>query len=467
MAARTICWVRRDLRLHDHAALTAATEVGDVAVVFVFDPHILDELPDRDDRRVSFIHRSLQALDAKLRAHGSALIVRIGDPREEIPKLAREMGARVVITARDYEPYAQARDGAVAENLAREGIEFRTVKDSVMMEPHEVMGPNGPYGVYTPYMKAWRKRFSIRADGAEHVPDFKGLARDLEAFERPWSFADIGFQESDTWIEAGEDAALEQAEAFAGSLDAYEEARNYPARRGTSALSAHLRFGTISIRELARMAIKRGTPGAEKWLNELIWRDFYQAILYHFPHVVSEPFQAKYAEIDYPGEDAHFEAWCLGQTGYPIVDAAMRNLRATGWMHNRLRMVVASFLTKDLLIDYRRGEAHFARYLLDFDLASNNGGWQWAASTGCDPQPYFRIFNPISQSTKFDPDGEYIRAWVPELAELEGVALHAPWTAAAMELTAAGVTLGATYPHPIVDHAHQRERAIALLSSPT
>lgn len=436
-----------------------------VAVAFVFDTNILEALPDRDDRRVSFIHRSLQELDAKLRKRGSMLLVRIGDPVQEIPQLARELGAEAVYTARDYEPYARARDKTVEAALGELGIAFRTEKDSVMLEPHEVMGPNGPYRVYTPYMKAWRKQFSIRADGAEHVAHPKALAQDLGAFERPWGFSDIGFIEADTWIEAGEDAARRQAKAFVRKLDAYQEARNFPAQAGTSALSAHLRFGTISIRELARLAIERQTPGAEKWLNELIWRDFYQSILHHFPQVVEAPFQAKYAGISYPGEEGHFEAWCEGRTGYPIVDAAMRNLKATGWMHNRLRMVVASFLTKDLLIDYRRGEAHFARYLLDFDLASNNGGWQWAASTGCDPQPYFRIFNPVAQSTKFDPEGAYIREWVPELRELSGPAIHAPWTASEMALTLAGVELGKDYPHPIVDHGAQRERAIALLAT--
>lgn len=462
-----LCWVRRDLRLHDHAALAAATSDFDgVAVVFVFDTNILKALPDRDDRRVSFIHRSLQVLDAKLRAKGSALLVRIGDPVREIPKLAQELGAEAVFAARDYEPYAQARDRAVGEALGKTGIRFCTEKDSVMMEPHEVMGPNGAYRVYTPYMKAWRKRFSIRADGAEHVSNPEALARDLDAFERPWGFGEIGFVENDTRLEAGEDAALGRAKEFAAKLDDYADARNFPAQAGTSALSAHLRFGTVSIRELARLAIQRGTPGAEKWLNELIWRDFYQAILFHFPQAATEPFQARYAGIDYPGEEAHFEAWCEGRTGFPLVDAAMRNLKATGWMHNRLRMVVASFLTKDLLVDYRRGEAHFARYLLDFDLASNNGGWQWAASTGCDPQPYFRIFNPVSQSAKFDPEGVYIREWVPELRDLTGSAIHAPWTASEMELTLAGVELGRDYPLPIVDHAVQRERAIALLKSP-
>lgn len=466
MAARALCWIRRDLRLHDHAALAAATsEFDGVAVAFIFDTTILDALPDRDDRRVSFIHRSLQVLDAKLRKHGSALLVRHGDPLVEIPKLAGELDVQAVFTARDYEPYAQTRDAAVEKALEAQGIAFRTEKDSVMLEPHEVTGPNGPYRVYTPYMKAWRKRFSIRADGVEHAPNLKALAQNLGKFEHPWTFKAIGFQEADTWLEAGQDAAIKQAKSFAKKLDDYEEARNFPAQPGTSALSAHLRFGTISIRELARLAIERGTPGAEKWLNELIWRDFYQSILYHFPHVVETPFQGRYDDIAYPGEDIHFEAWCEGQTGYPIVDAAMRNLKATGWMHNRLRMVVASFLTKDLLVDYRRGEAHFARYLLDFDLASNNGGWQWAASTGCDPQPYFRIFNPISQSTRFDPDGAYIRQWVPEIAELDGPTLHAPWTATEFECTAAGVTLGETYPHPIVDHASQRERAIALLKT--
>jgi deoxyribodipyrimidine photo-lyase len=463
---RALCWVRRDLRLHDHAALAAATRATDsVAVAFTFDSNILDALADRDDRRVTFIHRSLREMDAKLRALGSALVVRLGDPTVEIPALAAEMDAEAVFAARDYEPYAQARDAQVRRALEARGIAFRDVKDSVLMEPREVQGPNGPYRVYTPYLKAWRRAFSVRANGEEHVADLAALATDLDRFERSWTMADVGFRETDLWLEPGEDAARRRAEAFAARLGEYHRTRDFPAQDGTSGLSVHLRFGTVSVRELARMAIRHGGDGAEKWLDELVWRDFYQSILYHFPHVIEAPFQAQYGNVVYPGEDAHFDAWRDGRTGYPIVDAAMRCLRATGWMHNRLRMIVASFLTKDLLIDYRRGEAHFARYLLDFDLASNNGGWQWAASTGCDAQPYFRIFNPTAQSAKFDPHGDFIRRWVPELAELSGAAIHCPAQAPPMELTAAGVELGVTYPHPVVDHAAQRERAIQLLAT--
>lgn len=464
---RALCWVRRDLRLSDHAALAAATaEAAEVAIVFVFDRNILDALEDRDDRRVTFIHQAIREMDTKLRARGAAMIVRHGDPMVEIPALAAELEADAVFTARDYEPYAQQRDKGVAERLQERGVAFRTVKDSVVKEAGEVLSQAGtPIRVYSPYARAWRKSFEAARDAADHAPDLSRLMPDPSSHSHPWEMADLGFTESDPWLQAGEDAARRRLDAFESKLADYGENRNFPAMDSTSALSVHFRFGTISIREAVRRALQHDSAGADKWLAELIWRDFYQDILANFPHVVELPFQAQYGKLVYPGHDEHFEAWCAGQTGYPIIDAAMRCLNATGWMHNRLRMVVASFLTKDLLVDYRKGEAYFARKLLDFDLASNNGGWQWAASTGCDPQPYFRIFNPVLQSERYDAEGAFIRQWVPELSELTGPALHAPWNANAFDLAAAGVTLGKDYPHPIVDHAVQKERAVELLAS--
>lgn len=466
---RALCWIRRDLRLSDHTALAEATnQYEQVAVVFVFDTEILKFLEDCDDRRLVFIHRSLEELDQKLRAHGSMLIVRHGNPVHEIPKLASELGCEAVFTSKDYEPYARERDYGVDLRLRESGIAFTPLKDSVVFEGGEVLSQSGtPLRVYTPYGRAWRAKFSPSLHADDRAPNLEHLIRasQLKPFSFDWSLGVIGFQDNKLWLEAGEDAGRQRLNSFRVNISQYGEERDFPAKAGTSGISVHLRFGTVSARQAVRLALEVGTPGADKWLSELIWREFYQDILFHNPRVVTDTFQPQYNDLEYPGEEAWFEAWKAGQTGYPIIDAAMRCFNATGWMHNRLRMVVASFLTKDLLIDYRRGEAYFARYLLDFDLASNNGGWQWAASVGADPQPYFRIFNPYLQSIKFDPDGTFIRQWIPELALLYGKSIHCPSEATAMELASAGVTLGENYPHPIVDHATQRDKAIALLGA--
>ncbi|MBX7134431.1 MAG: DNA photolyase family protein [Fimbriimonadaceae bacterium] len=453
-----LCWLRRDLRLSDHTALAEATRWADrVAVVFVFDRNILDALEDRDDRRVSFIHASLAEIDRKLRERGSALVSVYGDPVEEIPRLVRELEAEAVFAAHDDDPYALARERAVGERC-----DLRTFKDHVVFERQEVLSQaGGVLKVYTPYMKAWRAQFS-RADAEERSPDLTRLWPGIPGRLIP--LAEMGFEETLTWLPAGEDAARERLGQFRSRLAAYGEERDFPALKSTSALSVHLRFGTISIRECVRVAMENPSPGSEKWWNELIWREFYHMILSNFPHVVGSAFKPEFDDIEWPGLDEHFEAWCGGRTGYPIVDAAMRCLNATGWMHNRLRMVCASFLVKDLLIDWRRGEAYFARQLLDFDLAQNNGGWQWAASTGVDAQPHFRIFNPILQSRKFDAQGTFIRQWCPELAGLSDEAIHAPWELPLFEQLAAGCEVGRDYPLPIVDHAVQREIALRILA---
>jgi deoxyribodipyrimidine photo-lyase len=461
---RALCWLRRDLRLSDHRPLQEATRLAEqTAVVFVFDRNILSSLP-RADRRVDFLHRSLVELDGKLRAHGSQLVVRHGNPVEEIPAVAAAFGAGVVVTGRDYEPYARERDAAVGGQ-----VNLQTVKDHVVFEGGQIFSQSGtPFRVYSPYARAWKALLSGSTALDEAEPDLSGLAdsASLAGLSNPWDLGDLGFDPTELWLEAGEDAGLARLTAFEKKARRYKEDRDFPAIDGTSGLSVHFRFGTVSIREAARRAVSFG-PNHEKWLNELIWREFYQDLLWHHPGVVKDTFQPQYRDLVYPGAEADWQAWCEGKTGYPILDAAMRCLNATGWMHNRLRMIVASFLTKDLLIDYRRGEAYFAEKLLDFDLASNNGGWQWAASTGADAQPYFRIFNPLLQSVKFDPTGAFIRQWVPELADLSDADLHAPFKAKPMDLLVAGVTLGETYPHPVVDHFVQKELALALLSGPT
>lgn len=447
-----LCWLRRDLRLRDHAALALATERADrVAVVFVFDRPILDALEDRDDRRVTFIHRSLQEVDAKLQAIGSRLVVLNGDPAVEIPQLARELSAEAVFAARDYEPYAQARDAAVAER-----VRLETIKDSVVFEAGEV--PIDPGETYGAYARAWRSRFRLGRDAAYHRADRAAIWPAAELPERSWSLEELGFAPRSCAAKPGEDAARERLRAFVTRLAHYRQDRHVPAIEATSGLSVHLRFGTVSVRECVRAVLQHRGEGPDKWLGELIWRDFYQDALARHPRVADAPFRGQ--GRDYPGEATHLAAWTEGRTGYPLVDAAMRCLAQTGTMHNRLRMVTASFLANDLLLDPRRGEAWFARHLLDFDLASNNGGWQWCASTGVGGGPHPNVLNPVVQSERFDPDGIVVRRWVPELRGLYGPAVHAPWLAPPMELQAAGVALGETYPKPIVDHAVQRERAI-------
>ena len=461
---RALVWFRRDLRADDHAALyRALTRARQVYCAFVLDRDILDALP-RADRRVEFILGALKALDEDLRKWGGALIVRHGFAAEEMPRLAAELGVQAVFTNHDDEPQALARDARVADLLKDLGIGLHSFKDHVIFERREVMtATGGPYGVFTPYKNAWLRKvddFYLSSYPVErHAAALAAspLARGVPTLE------DIGFEPAGLTPHLGEGSrgAAALLDDFLGRMGEYDKKRDFPAIKGPSYLSVHLRFGTVSIRRLARLAHQRmqgGDHGAEIWLSELIWRDFYHQVMHHHPHAMTAAFRREYDTIAWEtgaAADALFQAWCEGRTGYPLVDAAMRQLNATGYQHNRLRMVTASFLTKDLGLDWRRGEAYFARQLLDFDLAANNGGWQWASSSGCDAQPYFRIFNPTAQSEKFDAEGRFIRRYCPELAGLDAKAIHAPWERAPLAMQ------GVDYPRPVVDHAVARERTLA------
>jgi len=471
-----LVWFRRDLRLHDQAALYhALRSARRVWCAFIFDTTILDALP-RSDRRVEFIHTSLAELDRQLRARGGGLLVRHGDPRQEIPALAQALHVQAVHTNRDDEPAAVQRDAQVLGHLADIGVALHTHKDQVVFERDEVLTAAGtPYNVFTPYKNAWLRQitpFYLRGYPTErHAQALAPLPAELDRGLPTLNDLDFLPTEMGARLHPGASGAEQLLFDFLERIDHYAQARDFPAIKGPSYLSVHLRFGTISIRQLARLAYERmvgGSGGAEIWLSELIWRDFYHQVLHHHPRVVTHCFRPEYDAIRWEHSkhaDALLAAWCEGRTGYPLVDAAMHQLNQTGYMHNRLRMVSASFLTKDLGIDWRRGEAWFARQLNDFDLAANNGGWQWAASTGCDAQPYFRIFNPISQSEKFDPSGRFIRRYLPQLAGLSDKSIHAPWKAPALELAAAGLVLGRDYPHPVVDHAQARELTLARFAT--
>ena len=476
---RGLMWFRRDLRVQDNAALHHALKhCRQVWCVFVFDTEILDPLP-RADRRVEFIHASVLELDAGLRALGArhgrertGLIVRHAAAREDIPRLARQLHVQAVFTNHDDEPAALARDAQVLGALAHAGVMLHSHKDHVIFERREVLTQAGqPFGVFTPCKNAWLRKiepFFLKASPVDKYAP--ALAPLPDAMDGPLPrMSDLDFETTNLSklpMPTGASGAQTLVADFMDRIERYDTARDFPAVKGPSYLSVHLRFGTVSVRQLASLAWQmhlQGMKGASTWLSELIWRDFYHQILANFPHVVGNAFRPEYDKVRFEhGKHAQtlFAAWCEGRTGYPLVDAAMAQINQTGYMHNRLRMVVASFLVKDLGIDWRWGERYFAEKLIDFDLAANNGGWQWAASTGCDAQPWFRIFNPVTQSEKFDPQGKFIRRYLPQLAGLSDAAIHAPWKAPELELVAADVRLGQNYPNPIVDHAIARERTL-------
>jgi len=482
---KALVWLRRDLRLYDNAALHHALKShAQVWLTFIFDTEILEPLKTSGmkdgnlthDRRVDFIWQGLQQIDTVLRQQGGGLIVQFGKPSECIPQIARTLAVETVYTNHDYEPLAIARDETVKAELAQSGIGFETFKDQVIFEKKEILtNSNTVFSIFTPYKNNWLKNLQEKDLAAYDCTPKKGqFAQIPKALEAPLpSLESMGFCPTgiETYLPPGSEAGQQFLEDFLTRIDQYQIGRDFPAIKGVSYLSTHLRFGMLSIRGLAREAHRRmllGSMGATIWLSELIWRDFYFMILANHPRLAEgAAFKPDYDQIQWesgPQAQKLFKAWCEGKTGYPLVDAAMHQLNQSGYMHNRLRMVVASFLTKDLGIDWRWGEAYFAQHLNDFELSSNNGGWQWASSSGCDAQPYFRIFNPITQSQKFDPEGKFIRRYLPALSKLSKKSIHAPWESGHLELEAAGIVLGKDYPLPIVNHDEARKKTLVRYS---
>jgi deoxyribodipyrimidine photo-lyase len=453
-------WFRRDLRLADNPALLAAAAAAQQCIpLFVLDDALLGAA-GRAPTRIAFLLDSLVALDRELAARGSRLLVLRGDPRQVLPEVCRRHGVALASWNRDVSPYAHRRDAAVAAQLRDAGIATHTGHEVTIVPPEALRtASGGPYTVFTPYLRAWQAWLVHHATAAMPAPAIPPLPPGLTA-DGPPHLADLRIPAAAAPIPpGGAAAALQRLAAFVapgGALERYHERRDIPAESATSQLSPYLRFGCLAPAAAWRAAQAAGGAGAARWIAELAWRDFYAQILFCFPHVLRGAFRPIYDHIRWDDDDARFAAWCDGRTGFPIVDAAMRQLRAEAWMHNRCRMIVASFLTKDLLIDWRRGERWFMQHLLDGDPASNNGGWQWAAGTGTDAQPYFRIFNPTSQGQKFDPDGTYVRRYVPELRRVPARVIHEPWRLSPAEQQVVGCVIGRDYPAPVVDHARQR-----------
>lgn len=468
----SIVWLRRDLRLNDHAAFAAALKAKDAPLqaVFVFDKGILQRFANPQDRRLSFIAQTLCDLHAQLQSLGGGLLVLYGTPETDIPVLASALGDAPVFTAKDFEPATQKRDEAVRDALAKG--QFQGVLDHLIFEPGSVLKDDGdPYKVYTPFSKRWRSMLNQHSY-AEHKVALNGRLRDYPSACKLADAAGLkrldvsagagamleamGYQQTDLGQWRTNSVRERLAHFIDTALAGYKDSRDFPANEeGTSRLSPYLRHGLISVRECCRLASHFDNKGSHTWMNEIIWREFYSHILWHFPDSVHNEFQEQYRGLAWGDNKEWLERWKEGKTGYPIVDAAMRELLETGYMHNRSRMIVASFLTKDLHLDWRLGEEHFAQHLMDYELASNVGGWQWAASTGTDAQPYFRIFNPELQSKRFDPEGEYIRRYVPELRGVKGEEIHAPHKG--KDLFAP-----AQYAEPIVDHHAEKDKAIAM-----
>lgn len=477
----TLHWFRRDLRLEDNTALTAAALAsrGTVIPLFIFDPILI--APERrftSAARVQFLLESLAELDRNLRQLDSRLVLQHGDPLELLPRLVQAHYVTAVYWNSDYSPYAMRRDAQVQQALATLGVQCHSFKDAVIHEYPELVTKSGtPYTVYTPYARQWRQRLAAQPLHVLPAPVLQLPAEQLPASEPMPTLAEFGLATEQQLPAGGSRAAQLLVQQFLdpqqpSNIGTYASHRDRPDLLGTSRLSPHFRFGTLSVRAAVlaaqHYAEQHGREdnavelGVRTWIGELAWRDFYVQILAHFPHVLQRAFRPQYDAIAWENDPALFAAWSSGHTGYPIVDAAMRQLRQEGWMHNRARMIVASFLTKDLLIDWRKGERLFMQLLVDGDPAANNGGWQWAAGTGTDAQPYFRIFNPVSQGQKFDPDGAYVRRYLPELADVPTSFIHEPHKMSAQLQRQCGVQIGRDYPLPIVDHATQRKRALDL-----
>jgi deoxyribodipyrimidine photo-lyase len=463
MGRPTIWWIRRDLRLADNQALAAALRgAGTVVPLFVRDPILLERVHAGAEKRIAFLSAGLLALDAELRARGSGLVVRTAPPEAVIAGLAKEIGAERVVAEEDTSPYGRRRDAAVARAVPLELTAGLSVHD-----PRTLATAGGrPYSVFTPFRRAWLARGVPEPRMLLSAPrTLPALPADLASEPLPKAVAPTAFP-------AGEKEAERRLAAFTrgagAAVEAYGRHRDRLDLPSTSTLSPYLRFGMLSARTAAAAARGAGAHpsdarargGPDVWLSELVWREFYQYVLWHFPFVLRRAFDARLRAVPWRNDPAGLRAWQEGRTGYPIVDAAMRQLAADGWIHNRARLIVASFLTKDLLIDWRLGEAWFMRQLVDGDPASNDGGWQWTAGTGTDAAPYFRIFNPVLQAKKCDPDGAYVRRWVPELARVPAAAIHTPWELSPSAQEAAGCRIGRDYPAPIVDHRDARARLL-------
>ena len=420
-----ICWLRRDLRLQDNAALHHALKSDHpVLVLFIFDQNILDKLP-KNDARVTFIYQTLKGIKQELQSQGSDLLIKYGNPEVIWPEVLKDHNVKGVYINNDYEPYARERDDSMAEFLASENIDFKTFKDQVIFEKNEILkADKTPYTVFTPFYNQWFAKLNNFYVKEYPTAKYFGNLLQTEYFSMP-TLEEMGFEKS----------SLDFPKiSYTDKLANYAAERDYPALEGTTHIGLHLRFGTLSIRKAAQQAIE---AQSYIWLKELAWREFYMTILWHFPHSATESFKKQYDKIQWRNNEDEFSAWCKGETGYPIVDAGMRQLNQTGWMHNRVRMIVGSFLTKHLLIDWRWGETYFAEKLLDYEMASNVGGWQWAAGSGNDAAPYFRVFNPELQTKKFDPEFKYIKKWVPEFGTKK-------------------------YAQPIVEHKFARERVLKV-----
>jgi len=465
-----IWWIRRDLRLADNSALYAAAQSGNAVIpLYIIDPVLIDSDRYRGPR-VAFMLAGLEALAASLPNVGGRLIVRHGRPADVLPNFAREVGAQALHFNRDYSPYATARDTAVTTALQAQGVRVTSYKDLVLHEADEVISKGGkPYNVYTPFRNVWE---TLPKPAVLPMPSALDTPRDIRSDAIPKPEDHGSAPAAHPIAEAGEAAARERLDTFiAAIIEEYKEERNIPAKDGSSRLSPYLRWGMLSPRtvyDAAAAALERARTPAHRdsvraWINEVAWREFFYQVLARNPHVATSAFKPLYDTLTWERERSEqLAAWTAGQTGYPIVDAGMRQMHETGWMHNRLRLIVSSFLCKDLLIDYREGERVFMQHLLDGDLASNNGGWQWSAGTGTDSAPYFRIFNPTSQGQRFDPGGEYIRQYVPELRNVPTEYIHEPHRMPDAVQREVGCIIGTDYPAPIVDHAEQRKRALAM-----